>query len=124
VNNLIVNLSQPESWTAFRQWPWRAARQNPYQSIVKYFNVNGLDENSHSIHITADTVVHVQAMGDRRSNLYMYVYREEEGVIARDDRDTTDCSVAFTTPHSGYYSIRVTNGGDHYNFYKLLINLY
>ena len=60
--------------------------------------------------------------GDGSTDLDLYVYDENNNLIAKDDNNTDDCAVRFIPRWTGDFTIKVVNRGKYANRYTLGTN--
>jgi hypothetical protein len=60
--------------------------------------------------------------GDGSTDLDLYVYDENNNLIAKDDDNTDDCAVRFIPRWTGNFTVKVVNRGKYANTYTLGTN--
>jgi hypothetical protein len=90
---------------------------------VNFTRVGAYGTDSYTRYFRAGEVIRVAISGDGDTDLDLFVYcPEHRQVVARDEGPTDDASVRFTTPESGYYTIRVVNRGPVSNVYAIAVD--
>ena len=64
----------------------------------------------------------VSVIGDGDTDLDVYVYDENNNLIAKDDGPTDNCFVRWTPKWTGKFTIRVVNRGRVFNRYRIATN--
>jgi hypothetical protein len=62
----------------------------------------------------------IRVSGDGDTDLDLYVYDENDRLIARDDDSSDECIVSWTPRWTGSFKIKVVNRGRVYNEYVLV----
>ena len=70
----------------------------------------------------ANDKVTVTVMGDGETDLDLYIFDEDDNLVAYDTDYTDTCYCNFTAETSGNYTIAVVNLGTFVNYFSLNIN--
>ncbi len=99
-------------------------RERPIDN--KYYSnndekVEGSANELYKIYFDANEKVNISVMGDGDTDLDLYIFDEDENLVAFDTDYTDKCTCNFTTETSGNYIIVVKNCGTFVNYYSLNI---
>jgi hypothetical protein len=72
-----------------------------------------------NIKLRADEVTIVKVRGDGDTDLDLYVYDQNDNLIAKDTDYTDQCVVRLTPKWTGGFTIKIVNRGRVYNKYRL-----
>ena len=80
------------------------------------------DTDKYRIAFKGEARAEIAVIGDTDTDLDLYVYDENNILIAKDDDNTDQCYVAWVPKWTGSYKVLIINRGAVYNNYSILTN--
>ena len=91
-------------------------------AVVRHDCVGAHSTDTWKIRFHGGETAYVGVNGDGDTDLDLYVYDENNNLIAYDDDNIDLCIVSFTPRWTGYFYIKIKNRGGVYNCYTLATN--
>jgi len=88
----------------------------------KYSYVYGNSSDTYEISFIASELAEIVVIGDRDTDLDLYVHDSNGNLITRDDDYTDRCYVGWVPKWTGRYIVKIVNRGPILNYYRLVTN--
>ncbi|WP_250631667.1 hypothetical protein [Rhodoflexus caldus] len=89
---------------------------------VAYEKVLALSTDTYAVRFTGGSRAYVAINGDGDTDLDLFVYDENDNLIAKDDDHLDRCVVEWYPKWTGPFVIKVKNLGRVYNNYRIVTN--